>query len=113
MANPKREDVGAQRAPHFLKQWRLHRRLSQRALAEAAGLSHVTILRIEKGDYALNEDTLARLASALGTDVASILVRDPDDSADIWSVWTQLNATEKTQLVELAKALTRARNIKS
>jgi transcriptional regulator with XRE-family HTH domain len=58
--------VGAQ-----LRAWRQRRDLSLRKLAEAAGVSYVTISRIEQGRMSPTVAMLERLAMALG-----ITVRD-------------------------------------
>jgi transcriptional regulator with XRE-family HTH domain len=43
--------------------------LTQRALAEAAGLSPNYVARLERGELAPSLDTAARLAGALGVEV--------------------------------------------
>jgi transcriptional regulator with XRE-family HTH domain len=61
-----RQVVGAQ-----IRAWRQRRNLSLRKLAEAAGVSYVTISRIEQGRMSPTVAMLERLATALG-----ITVRD-------------------------------------
>lgn len=46
--------------------------LSQRALAERAGVSKITILRLERGDD-VSLRTLDRIAEALGTTSSALL----------------------------------------
>lgn len=55
----------------LLRQWRERRGLSVRALAERAGVSYVTVVRIETGRLSPTVATLEKLAEALG-----IRVRD-------------------------------------
>ena len=49
-----------------VKQWRKVRGLSQRALAERAGVGYVNIARLELGQTDPRLSTLQRLAEALG-----------------------------------------------
>ena len=55
----------------LLRAWRTRRRLSLHALAEQAGVSYVTITRIENGRMSPTVALLEKLAPALG-----IRVRD-------------------------------------
>ena len=48
---------------------RVRKKLSQRELAELAGVSHVTIYRWENGDRIPNAVNIAKLANALNTTV--------------------------------------------
>jgi transcriptional regulator with XRE-family HTH domain len=49
-----------------LREWRAKRQLSQRALAEASGVSREYIARIELGQHDPTVSTLVKLAKALG-----------------------------------------------
>lgn len=55
----------------MLRYWRLRRGLSLHGLADAAGVSYVTIVRIEQGRMSPTVALLEKLAPALG-----ITVRD-------------------------------------
>ena len=46
---------------------------SQGQLAEAAGVSRVTVARLERGKYSPNMKTLARIANALGVPVTELI----------------------------------------
>ena len=52
-----------------LREWRDRRRLSLRRLADKAGVSYVTIVRIEGGALSPTVAMLDKLATALGIDV--------------------------------------------
>jgi transcriptional regulator with XRE-family HTH domain len=56
-----------------LREWRERRGLSLRVLADRAGVSHVTILRIEAGTVSPTVDMLVRLAKALGVEARDLL----------------------------------------
>jgi transcriptional regulator with XRE-family HTH domain len=52
-----------------LKEWRERRGFSIRQLAEQAGVSHVTVVRIEQGRMSPTVALLEKLAGALGISV--------------------------------------------
>lgn len=68
-----------------VKMKRHEKRLSLQALGDAAGVSHVTILRIEAGSAASKISVLADVASALGMGLDDLLAPRPpptDDAKD-------------------------------
>src|SRR5215211_4544728 len=77
------------RRPTFIRQWRRHRGLTLVILAERIGVSHATLSRVERGRQDYNQGLLELLAEELGTDPASLLIRDPTDPEGIWSIWDQ------------------------
>jgi len=56
-----------------LKQWRAFRGLSQRALAERAGVGYVVIARLELGQTDPRLSTLTKLAEALKLTVGELV----------------------------------------
>ena len=89
----------------FIRQWREYRGLTLERLAERVGTTHASLSRIERGLQPYGQELLESLASALQTDVASLLMRDPTDPDGIWSIWDQAKPGERRQIVEIAKAL--------
>jgi transcriptional regulator with XRE-family HTH domain len=65
-------------APRYLREWRLHRHLSQADLARRADVAETTIARAEKGGKLLNVLTATKLAHALGASVADLESMPPD-----------------------------------
>lgn len=55
-----------------LREWRERRALTQNQLAEKAGVSRATVVRLEKG-YSAVPPTLRKLADALGVDPAELI----------------------------------------
>ena len=51
--------------------------------------------------------TLERLADALQTDVASLLMRDPTDSEALWSIWDHAKPGERKMIIDIAKTVTK------
>jgi transcriptional regulator with XRE-family HTH domain len=91
----------------FLKQWRKHRGYTQERLAEMVGMSPGYFSDLEKGNRRYNQDHLEALAEALRCTPADLIIRDPSDPDGIWSVWDDLSAPQRTQVVEIAKTLKR------
>jgi transcriptional regulator with XRE-family HTH domain len=60
-----------------VKAWRAVRGLSQRALAERAGVVYPLVARLELGQTDLRLSTLERLAEALSIDVVDLLTGPP------------------------------------
>ena len=91
-------------ASHYLRAWRKHAGLTleQAAerienLAEQRGgvgpegrtmtMTHQNLGKIERGKVPYNEHLLELLAEIYQTDLASLLMRDPAASGEVWSVW--------------------------
>jgi len=68
-----RQAIGAR-----IRQLRVSAGLTQQALAHAADIGRVTLVRIEKGEQAPRYGTLASLAHALGWSVQYLLVSEQD-----------------------------------
>jgi transcriptional regulator with XRE-family HTH domain len=68
-------------------------------------MTHASLSRLERGLQPYSQSMLERLADELGTDVASLLIRDPSDPTSIWSIWDLASPTAKRQIVEIAKTL--------
>lgn len=99
------------RRPTFIRAWRKHRGLTLERLSsrleelgqKELGPSQLSML--ERGERGYTQDTLEALADALGTDVASLLIRNPGDPEAIWSVWEQAKPGQRRAIVEVAKTL--------
>lgn len=57
----------------LIKAWREHLGLTQKELAERAGLKPQSIARMEKPDNTPRRDTLKKLADAMGIDVEQLI----------------------------------------
>ncbi len=65
------------RQPHFLRQWRLHKGLTQEEAAERVEIDRTTLSRIEGGSVPYNQDLLERLALAYGCETADLISMNP------------------------------------
>ena len=81
------------------------------ASARPVGMTHATLSRIERGKLPYNQVLLELLAQVYHTDRASLIMRDPSDPDGLWSIWEQLRPRERTQAVEVMKALHRTRAV--
>lgn len=91
----------------FIRQWREKKGFSLDALASRVPMDKGNLSKVERGLLPYNQDMLERLADALGTDPASLLMRDPTDPDGIWSIWDQAKPGERRQIAEVAKTLVR------
>ena len=91
--------------PNFVRHWRKFRGLSQESLAERLGTSHATISRVERDKVDWRKSRLYAIAEALGTDPASLLIRDPTDPEGIWTVWDHAKPAERRKIVQMAKLI--------
>lgn len=95
--------MGKQR--HFIKEWRNHRGLNQEQLAERVGVSRPQLSRIESNKREADLALLERLAEALMTDPASLIMRDPSDPEGIWSLWDALSPPQRQTGIGMLKVI--------
>lgn len=95
--------------PTFIRQWRQHRGYSLDKLADMVPMDKSNLSKVERGFLPYNQEMLERLADALMTDPASLLMRDPTRPNAIWSIWDQASAGERQQIEAIAQALISAR----
>lgn len=61
--------------------------------------------KIERGLLPYNQELLERLADALMTDPASLIMRDPSQPGAIWSLWDKASIGERRQIESVVEAL--------
>lgn len=89
----------------FIREWRQHRGLTLEQLADRLEVTASHISMLERGQRGYAQETLERLAEALQTDPASLLMRNPTDQDAIWSVWDQAKPGERRMIVDIAKTI--------
>jgi transcriptional regulator with XRE-family HTH domain len=92
---------------HFIRHWRKFRGLTQERLAERLGVAPSSISQLERGKQGYSQGMLEALATALGTEAGSLLMRNPNDPEAPWTIWDQLKPATKRQAIELLKTLQR------
>lgn len=96
--------------PTFIRQWRTHRGYSLDKLAGMVPMDKSNLSKVERGMLPYNQEMLERLAEALMTDAASLLMRDPTRADAIWTLWDRASAGERQQIEAVAEALIKARH---
>ncbi len=89
----------------YIREWRQKRGYSLERLASMIPMDKGNLSKIERGILQYNQELLERLAEALRTEPASLLMRDPTDPDGIWSVWDRAKPGEREQIVKVAEAL--------
>jgi transcriptional regulator with XRE-family HTH domain len=92
--------------PHYIREWRKHRGLTQEQLAERIGIARSYLTKIERGTRRYDQPFLEAAAEALRCEPGDIIVRDPTDPEAIWSIWEQLSPPQQRQAIAVIKALT-------
>lgn len=84
----------------YLREWRLHRDLTQEELAERADMSPSHLANVETGRKRYNEDILESLAKALGCEVWELIGRNPlKQPAEIVDIWNHISAADKPSAI--------------
>jgi transcriptional regulator with XRE-family HTH domain len=95
------------RRRHFIREWREHRGLTQEQLADRLETTKANISRVENLKQGYTQDFLEACATALATDPASLLMRNPADPDGLWSVWDRAKPGERKKIREIAETLLR------
>ena len=93
------------RQPHYIKEWRKYRGLTQEQLAERIGIARSYLTKIERGTRRYDQPFLEAAADALRCDPGDIITRDPSEPDGIWSIWDTLSPVERQQAVAVIRAI--------
>lgn len=93
---------------HFIREWRLHRELTQEQMAERVGIDKSYLSKIENGKKRYDQPFLEAAAEVLRCTPADLIERDPSTSARIWEIYDKMSAAQQEQLVEIARTLAKA-----
>ena len=89
--------------PHYVREWRKHRGLSQEALAERIEKTQGYVSKLERFEQDYNQGLLEALAYALMCDPADLIMRNPLQEEAIWSVWDKVPVTERPRALTILK----------
>ena len=89
----------------YIREWRKFRRLTLEKLAERLEMTASHISMLERGERPYVQETLEAIANALGTDAASLLMRNPLDPEGLWSIWDQAKPGQRQMIVDIAKTV--------
>lgn len=73
------------------------------ALAEAVEMTSSFLSMLETGQRGYTQETLESIATALKTDVASLLTRDPTTPGTIWNDWEKAKEPERQEIANFAR----------
>lgn len=92
---------------HYIKEWRKFRSLTQEQLAERIGIDKSYLSKIETGKRRYDQQFLEAAADALRCEPGDLIVRNPLDVDGVWSIWDQLEPTQRRQWIEIGKTIKR------
>lgn len=110
---------------HYLRQWRQAAGLSLQGVRDKAeamfadrivaegeevdlnkiGLSHSTLSRIESFKVPYNQRLMEVLAEVYGTDVPSLIMRNPEDPEGLWSIYDQIPTAQRPVALRMLSGL--------
>src|SRR5437868_1495269 len=90
---------------HFIKEWRIHRNLTQDQLAERVGVSAPNLSRLENFRQDYTQSILEALAEALQCEPADLIMRNPMQPDAPWSIWETLKPAQQRQAMTIIRAL--------
>lgn len=80
--------------------------LAERVGEKIGGMTHASLSRIERGIQPYSQAILEAIAEELTHgDVASLLMRNPEDPEGMWSIWDQAKPGERRMIVDLARTV--------
>jgi transcriptional regulator with XRE-family HTH domain len=80
-------------------------------VAERINMTPGLVSLVERGLRGYTQDTVEALASALRTDPAGLLTRDPTDPKAIWGIWEKAKPAQRKQITEAAIRIVKGRSI--
>lgn len=90
--------------PHYLKEWREFRQMTQQELADAIDTHKSVISDMERGKLQLSPKWLNRFAPVLQTQPGHILDHDPNDlDSDIIDIWAHIPKESRAQAAAVLK----------
>lgn len=90
---------------HFLREWREFRNKTLVQVAEHLHMTHGTLSKIERGKTPYNQKLLEALADLYMCEPADLIVRDPSEQIDIWTVWQHAKPGDKAKIVSIARTI--------
>lgn len=93
--------------PHYLREWRLFRGLTQQQLADAVNTSKTMISELERYNLQLSPKWLRRIAPVLRTQPGHIIDHDPADlDTDIIDIWAAIAERDRPQALRVLRSFT-------
>lgn len=97
-----------ERPPHYLREWRKFRHMTQQELADAIDTSKTVISEMERGNLQLSPKWLRKIAPILRTQPGHILDHDPADlDNDIIDIWAHIPDENREQAAAVLRTFQR------
>lgn len=94
--------------PHFLREWRTFRKMTQQQLADAIDTSKSAISDLERGNLQLSPKWLTRLAPVLETQPGYILDHHPEElDNDVFDIWNRIEERDRMQAIKVLQSFVR------
>lgn len=90
---------------HYIRDWRIHRKLTQERLAELVGLTHGAISQLETGKVAYVQDTIEIIARVLACTPADLIGRPPGTVAEIDELLRRATPYQLEQALTIIRTL--------
>lgn len=98
----------ADRPPHYLREWRRWRKMTQQELADAINTSKSAISDLERFNLQLGPKWLNRIAPVLQTQPGYILDHDPEDvPTDVIDIWSKIPERDRDRAARVLREFTR------
>lgn len=98
----------ADRPPHFLREWREFREMTQEELADAIGTSKSVISDMERNKLQLSPKWARRIAPVLQTQPGYLVDYAPDDlDTDIIDIWAHIPDGDKPTALRVLESFRR------
>ena len=103
----KMKHIRREHPTHYIRQWRVHRGLSQERLASRLDITKGALSQLERGRTGYTQPMLEGLAVALNCAPADLIMRDPLQTSSIWTIWDKVPQTERGRVIEIIETFTR------
>lgn len=90
---------------NFIRAWRVHRGLTQQALAERIGIARSYLSMIESGARPASSHILGSAAAVLGCTLEELIARDPTEPDDLVVLLSGLSTHERMRGLAALKAM--------
>lgn len=96
------------RPPHFLRQWRQSRKLTQQELADKLETSKSVVSDMERFVLQMSPKWARRFADALDTQPGHILDHDPEElPSDVFDIWSKIAKEDRPQAAKVLRSFMR------
>jgi transcriptional regulator with XRE-family HTH domain len=79
-------------------------------VAERIKMTPGLVSLVERGLRGYTQGTVEALATAMRTDPAMLLTRDPMDPNGIWAIWDKAKVGQRKRIVEAAQKVVKSRS---